>query len=154
MMKTGPLLARDSKKVVTGARRNNLQTRAALINRWVRFSAVGATGIVVQALVLLFLLRAVEMHYLAATAIAVEASVLHNFIWHRKWTWADRRASGVVPMLLRFNLTTGAMCLAANLVLMFVFVGGAGLNAYTANMAAIAICSLMNFIFSDRFVFV
>lgn len=143
-----------SSPVAHKAKGNSLQSRAELINRWARFSAVGATGIVVQAVALVFLMRVVDMHYLAATAVAVEASVLHNFIWHRKWTWADRRASGVVPMLLRFNLTTGAMCLAANLVLTFAFVGGAGLDAYTANMGAIAICSLINFILSDRFVFV
>ncbi len=30
-------------------------------------------------------------HYLVATALAVEMAVLHNFFWHRRWTWADRR---------------------------------------------------------------
>ena len=130
-----------------------------LIRRWAKFSAVGATGIAVQTVALFFLLHVAGLHYLAATALAVEASVLHNFIWHRKWTWADRsRASGqrasVVQMLLRFNLTNGVLCLTANLALMFLFVDKAGLPAYMANLAAIAICSLLNFFLSDRFVFI
>jgi len=125
-----------------------------VIIRWAKFSAVGATGILVQTLMLAFFLRIVGLHYLAATALAVEMSVLHNFIWHRKWTWADRRQSCVGMMLVRFNLTSGAMSLAGNLALMVLFVGKFGLNAYMANLATIAICSLVNFALSDRFVFV
>ena len=125
-----------------------------LILRWAKFSAVGATGIAVQTISLFFLLHVAGLHYLAATALAVEASVLHNFIWHRKWTWADRPRAGAVQMLVRFNLTNGVLCLTANLALMFVFVDKAGLPAYVANLCAIAICSLLNFLLSDRFVFV
>ncbi len=57
-------------------------------------------------------------------------------------------------MLVRFNLTNGVLCLTANLALMFIFVDKAGLPAYAANLVAIAICSLLNFLLSDRFVFV
>jgi putative flippase GtrA len=126
-----------------------------LLYRWFRFSAVGAAGIVVQAATLALLFRVAGLHYLAATAIAVEASVLHNFVWHRRWTWADRRRSGnTSAMLLRFNLTTGAMSILGNLVLMVVLVAGVGLAPFVANMVTIAICSLINFALSDRFVFV
>ena len=124
------------------------------IQRWVRFSAVGATGVIVQALILALLLRLHAVHYLLATAIAVEASVLHNFVWHRKWTWADRRQSEIAPMLLRFNLTTGMMSLLGNLAFMWMLVDGAGINPYLANLITIAICSLINFVLSDRLVFV
>ncbi|MGA9772806.1 MAG: GtrA family protein [Blastocatellia bacterium] len=122
--------------------------------RWVRFSAVGATGIFVQVVILALLLRVAGLHYLAATALAVEASVLHNFIWHRRWTWKDRPQSRAALMLLRFNLTSGAMSLAGNIILMFVLVNQARLNALLANLITIAICSLINFTLSDRFVFV
>jgi putative flippase GtrA len=133
---------------------DRITTRMVLLRRWLRFSAVGATGIVVQATTLALLLRVAGMHYLAATALAVEASVLHNFIWHRQWTWADRKGGNVAAMLLRFNLTTGAMSIAGNLILMFVFVAGVGLSAFAATLASIAICSLVNFALSDRLVFV
>ena len=128
--------------------------RRGWLHRWFRFSAVGAAGIAVQAATLALLLRVAGLHYLAATAIAVEASVLHNFVWHRRWTWADRRSGNTSAMLLRFNLTTGAMSIIGNLVLMVVLVGGVGLAPFVANMVTIAICSLINFALSDRFVFV
>jgi putative flippase GtrA len=130
------------------------EPKKRLLHRWFRFSAVGAVGIVVQAATLALLLRVAGLHYLAATAIAVEASVLHNFVWHRRWTWADRPRGKASAMLLRFNLTTGAMSIGGNLVLMVVLVGGVGLAPFVANMVTIGICSLINFALSDRFVFV
>jgi putative flippase GtrA len=124
------------------------------LHRWAKFSAVGAAGILVQAVTLAVFLRLGGLHYLAATALAVETSVLHNFVWHRRWTWRDRRQARWLAMLVRFNLTSGALSLGGNLLLMSVFVGGLRLNAIIANLIAIAICSLVNFALADRFVFV
>jgi dolichol-phosphate mannosyltransferase len=128
--------------------------RFSLLRRWARFNAVGATGVLVQALTLFALLRLTGMHYLAATALAVEASVINNFIWHRKWTWADRRKQNPAMLLARFHLTSGMMSLAGNLFIMWLLVGRAGLNALAANLVTIALCSLINFVLSDRLVFV
>ena len=60
--------------------------------RWCKFSLVGAIGIVVQ-LGALALLTAAGMHYLVATALAVETAVLHNFAWHQNFTWSDREGA-------------------------------------------------------------
>jgi putative flippase GtrA len=60
-----------------------------MLRSWVRFNAVGIIGLVVQLLVLAVLLR-FGLHYLAATTMAVEAAVLHNFLWHERWTWSER----------------------------------------------------------------
>jgi len=127
---------------------------ASLFRRFARFSIVGAGGIVVQTAALGALLRFSDIHYMLATAVAVELSVLNNFVWHRRWTWADRRASRAALALLRFNATTGAMSLAGNLVFMFLLVGGLRLDPRAANLIAIGLCSLVNFALSDRFVFV
>ncbi|HYV05785.1 MAG TPA: GtrA family protein [Blastocatellia bacterium] len=127
---------------------------ASLFRRFARFSIVGAGGIVVQTLALAALLRFSDIHYMLATAVAVELSVLNNFVWHRRWTWADRPASRAALALLRFNATTGAMSLAGNLVFMFLLVGGLRLDPRAANLIAIGLCSLVNFALSDRFVFV
>lgn len=126
----------------------------SLFRRFARFSIVGAGGIVVQTLALMALLRFSDIHYMVATALAVELSVLNNFVWHRRWTWADRQASRAALALLRFNATTGAMSLIGNLVLMFLLVGGLRLDPRAANLIAIGLCSLVNFALSDRFVFV
>ena len=126
---------------------------------WLRFAAVSTLGAAVQAGCLEILLRVMEPHYLAATAIAVEVAVLHNFFWHWKWTWSDRRevnGAGLASMLLRFHLTAGISSLAVTLFLMRLLVGESGLRPVVANLLAIAICgliSLVNFAASDRLVF-
>jgi putative flippase GtrA len=50
--------------------------------RCLKFAAVGGVGIVVQLIVLAFLKTVLHMHYVIATGLAVEFTVLHNYIWH------------------------------------------------------------------------
>ena len=40
-----------------------------------------------------------------------------------------------------------------NVVVMGILVGGAHLNYFVANLVTIAMCSIVNFLVSDRFVF-
>jgi putative flippase GtrA len=124
--------------------------------RGVKFYAVGGIGIGVQ-LVALVLLRAwLHFDYRLATVLAVETAVVHNFLWHEKVTWADRvglRASHWLTRLVKFNATNGLLSIVGNLVLMQVLVGGLGMNYLVANVLTIAVCSVVNFVVSDRFVF-
>jgi putative flippase GtrA len=130
--------------------------RAENFRRWSRFNLVGGIGIVLQ-LALLFLLKSVfHFSYLAATAVAVEATVVHNFLWHERYTWADRvQASRRESMqrLLRFNLTNGAVSIGGNLALMKVMVKFGHVNYLAANGITIALCSLVNFVVSNEYVF-
>jgi len=124
--------------------------------RWLKFNAVGGIGIGVQLIVLLGLRSGLHLSYLAATAVAVEAEVVHNFFWHERYTWADRvqpswRKS--LPRFLRFNLTTGGVSIAGNLALMKLLVGLGGVNYLVANGIAITLCSLANFMVSNEYVF-
>ena len=124
-----------------------------LWQRWLKFSAVGATGIAVQLLALALFLQVAGLHYLLATALAVELSVLHNFVWHSRWTWSDRNSTSKRTMLLRFNMTNGMLSIFGNLFFMWLLVGGAGLDPRVANVLTISICALANFILSDLVVF-
>jgi putative flippase GtrA len=116
--------------------------------RWWRFNAVGAGGFVVQVLLLDLALRA-GLAYLTATALAVEGAILHNYVWHRRWTWRDRPQAS----LLRFHLTAGLLSLAGNLLLMRLLVGAAHLPPAAANPIAVGLCALGNFLLADRAVF-
>ena len=121
--------------------------------RWLRFNAVGAVGILVQLGLLALLTNALHVQYLAATAIAVEAAILHNFFWHERFTWADRKSGDCLGRLLKFNTTTGVLSIAGNLFFTKLL-SDAGLGHLAANAAAIALCSVINFLLNDRVVFV
>jgi putative flippase GtrA len=121
--------------------------------RWLKFNAVGAIGILVQLVVLTILKSGLGVNYLVATAAAVETAVLHNFLWHERFTWADRKSRARFEKLVKFNLSNGAISLIANLAVMKIMAGALGMNYLVANMISIAICSLANFLVSDVFVF-
>ena len=125
--------------------------------RFVRFYTVGAIGIAVQLGLLALFTRTFGLHYLAATALAVEASVLHNFLLHRKWTWADRPGSGAAATamrLIRFNLANGLVSVAGNLFFMHLFAGLLGFDPMMVSLFSLIPCALVNFLLSDRWVFV
>ena len=50
-------------------------------HHWLKFNTVGAIGIGVQLAALAALKSGLELNYLLATGLAVEAAVLHNFVW-------------------------------------------------------------------------
>lgn len=144
----------EIKKVDVAASRAH-RSRVVLF-RWLKFNFVGAIGIGVQFAALLLLKGVFHFNYLIATAIAVEAAVVHNFVWHEQFTWSDRVQTSwgrSIPRLLRFNLTTGAVSILGNLALMRVMVGSGGMNYLVANAVAITFCSLVNFLVSERWVF-
>jgi dolichol-phosphate mannosyltransferase len=119
------------------------------------FNVVGALGILVQIGSLWLLVHAGGIQYLAATAVATELAVLHNFAWHRAWTWSDRPTSlpGWLWRLGRFHVANGAVSLCGNVVLMAMLVGWLGIPVLPANLLAIAACSIANFFLGDGFVF-
>jgi putative flippase GtrA len=183
-----------------GGKRNEStgNARVATLIRWGKFNLVGAIGILVQFAALFFLKGVLHLNYLAATALAVEIAVVHNFVWHERYTWAERapspsgakalgskkgfiaalkrcatqnlravqdltniRDSGAVQSLcwlrfrrfLRFNLTAGAVSILGNLGMMRFMVGVGHMNYLVANGIAIAVCSLVNFVVCDDWVF-
>ena len=126
-----------------------------LLHRWLKFNTVGAIGIGIQLGALALLRGLLGISYLPATAFAVEAAVLHNFLWHELWTWRDRRVRNgtVFHRLLRFSLTTGLVSLVTNLLLMRLLVGSLQMQYIIANLLSLAAGSLANFFLSDWFVF-
>src|SRR5689334_13114390 len=98
-----------------------------MTRQWLKFNAVGIVGTLVQLAVLTSLVAAFgKPYYLLATMIAVETAILHNFIWHIKWTWTDRMSSSIgktrniralISTLFRFNLSTGAVSILGNVML-------------------------------------
>ena len=134
--------------------------------RWCRFNLVGGIGLGVQFAALFLLKSLLGFNYLAATTIAVEAAIVHNFVWHEHFTWVDRLKNSIagasasgrawirsLVRFLRFNLTTGAVSLLGNLALMKVMVGRGHMNYLLANAIAIVLCSAANFLASDEWVF-
>ena len=126
---------------------------SAALRRVLKFYFVGAIGIFVQLLALAVLKSGLRMNYLLATPLAVEAAVVHNFLWHERFTWAERRERAPFGRFLKFNLSNGVISVAGNVAGIAVLTGLAKINYLIANVVSIAGCSLLNFLISDRMVF-
>jgi putative flippase GtrA len=125
---------------------------------------VGAIGFVLQLGVLALMTTAVGWPYAPATAVAVQIAVLHNFLWHERWTWRDRTgdatggvaADGRGPLLerlVRYEVTTGVTSILGNLLGTAILVERFGMFPIAANVIAVMMLSVANFLISDRWVF-
>ena len=126
-----------------------------MARRWCAFNAVGVMGAAVQLLVLTALIRLLGVDGPVATALAVEAAILHNFQWHERWTWRERAAGSGARWLrlARFNLVTGALSITTNVGLTAAYAAAFGIDYLLANALAIGSCSMLTFVASDRLVF-
>jgi putative flippase GtrA len=111
-------------------------------------------GFTLQLCLLAALTGLLGFHYLAATALAVETAIVHNFLWHERWTWGDRITDGSRFLrFLRFNGTIGLVSIVGNLAFMQLFVGELLMRPVPGNIASVACCAALNFVLNDQVVF-
>jgi len=121
--------------------------------RAARFACVGLGGFVVQ-LVALRAMTDAGMLPAMATAVAVEAAILHNFFWHERWTWKDRpRVDQLLTRFVRFNGLTALISIGGNVALTAAFTGALHLPLLGANALAVLVLGAVNFAAADRAVF-
>ncbi len=129
-----------------------LRRDTLLASRFVRFSIVGLSGVVID-MALLYLLsdpRSLAWGLTRSKLIAAEAAVLNNFVWNDAWTFRDlvpeqRSLSAALRRLFKFN----AICLAGlvlNVALLNLQFNRLGMNRYLANAVAIAVVTAWNFL--------
>jgi putative flippase GtrA len=122
--------------------------------RWGKFNLVGAMGMIVQLASLALLNWWAPGHYLYASAAALEVTLLHNFVWHMRYAWRDRRDnSALFRQLVRFHFSNGLVSMVGNLALMRILVQEARIPVLAANCIAILCCSMVNFCLGNDWVF-
>ena len=127
-----------------------------LLLRWLTYNAVGLVGMAVQLGTLVALTELGRLNILVATALAVEIAILHNFVWHERWTWGDRLShprGGRWGRLARFNLVAGTVSIAGTVLFTGLYATSLGLHYVVVNVMATASVSLVNFVANDRLVF-
>jgi putative flippase GtrA len=88
-----------------------------------------------------------------ATAIAVEAALLHNFVWHEVWTW--RGVSGVSrwTRLWRFHAASGSISIVSNVIFTMAFKNSLAIPLLAANVMAVGVTAILNFAVAEVWVF-
>ncbi len=88
-----------------------------------------------------------------AGALAIEISIINNFLWNNYWTWRGRRGISFVHRFVRYNLITLLTSAIFNYFL-YIFLLHFGFNYLIAQLAGIALAVFINFLLFEKFVFV
>jgi len=121
-----------------------------------RFGAVGLSGVVVNQGLLMVLHGSFGFALWAASAIAIETSVLSNFFLNNQWTWRyDHRnsLSSWLRKALQYHVAVGASALFGNLLILVLLVHFFAMDYRIANLIGIAAASLLNFLAGELWVF-
>lgn len=94
--------------------------RMSSMRRFLKFATVGASGVVVNLGSFQVLLWMGMTKYLASP-VAIEISILSNFFWNHRWTFAYARGEGrTVVKALKFNVVSlGALVVSFSFFLLF-----------------------------------
>jgi len=113
----------------------------------VRFGLVGFSGIFVNMGLLYALTEIAGLYYLVSAAIAIELSIVNNFIWNDVWTFksaGDLRFERKVQRFASFQaVSVGG--LAINMVVLYLLADIAGVYYLVANLAGILIAFAWNY---------
>ena len=88
-----------------------------------------------------------------AVRLAVFVATINNFTWNRLWTWHDRREHVRTPVMLQFA-QYGVACwlgILLQFVITKLLVGH--VHYLVANVVAIVIASVANFVVNDNWTF-
>jgi len=137
--------------------------------RYIKFGIVGASGTVVNLVVLHFgheyLFSQVEAGYnkpYFSLALAIALATLNNFTWNRLWTWSDRvktlEAEEAQPVSLRllgveFGQYVTASAFGSGLQYVLTLLLSGSMDYRLANVIAIIAASVSNFLANDRWTF-
>ena len=110
----------------------------------VKFSAVGASGYVINLAVYTTLVHAAGVHYILAAVLAFCVAVTNNFLWNRHWTF--RASDGHMGFQAARFLTVSVLALGFNLIVLELLVTVVGLEKVLSQAIAILAATPLNFI--------
>jgi dolichol-phosphate mannosyltransferase len=129
-----------------------IKERRAGIVRFIKFSIVGGSGVVVNWGGLFLLASLFNLPKVLSKAIAIEASILNNFFWNNLWTWRERRGEPFYIRLIKYNLATISTSALGDFLTFFVLYR-LGIHYLIAGAAGIGVAVLINFLLADKWVF-
>ena len=147
---------------VFGALVSRLPAKLQPMARWrfVKFGAVGASGTVINIVVLyacqeFLLLRIADFHSRLnySIAIAITLATISNFYFNRRLTWRDRQyeaSPGVMVLFFKYVAAAGVSIAIQSVMTKSLSLY---LHYILANLVAIGLSSVFNFVANDRLTF-
>ena len=128
--------------------------------RFIKFGAVGASGTVINLAVLsacqeFLLLQIADFHTRLnySIAIAITLATISNFYFNRRLTWRDRQVEaspGVMVLFFKYVAAAGVSIVIQSIMTKSLSLY---LHYIVANLVAIGVSSIFNFVANDRLTF-
>lgn len=120
--------------------------------RFIQFLIVGATGLLVNSLLLAFATDILGLYYLVSAVIATQGSTLWNFALTEYWVFADReQRQGRTARLLMFLLmNNGALLLRGPMI--YVLTSGLGVYYLVSNIISLVSLTVLRYAIADRLI--
>ncbi len=128
-------------------RRDRLRRGVRQSRNWwqlARFTAVGASGYVVNLVTFTLCVHGLDVDYRVAAFLAFLVAVTNNFWWNRHWTF-DARDGHAGQQAFRF-LVISVAAFVVNLAVLELLVSSVGLKEVIAQAIAVAAATPCNFI--------
>lgn len=126
-------------------------SKKLLSRQFVHFSIVGASGVIVDYAILIFLTELLGIYYLGSSILSFVGANFSNFILNKRWTFGDR-GQQIIKQYASFAVI-GAIGLILNTLILYVAVENMDLHYLTGKAIAIALVLFWNFVAAKKFTF-
>jgi dolichol-phosphate mannosyltransferase len=119
----------------------------------IRFLIVGASGVLVNSMLMALLVETFSLHFLASAILATQGSTLWNFGFSERWVFRERtsRPERLGHRLVHYVLMNNVL-LALRSPLLAFGVAGLGLHYLEANLLSLFVVTLLRFAIADRWI--
>ena len=113
-------------------------------SRFIKFCVAGLSGVFVNEAILFILTEFAGLLYLFSSLIAIEASIISNFLVNDIWAFKDLKKRGTRNFILRISKWNLARILTGivNLAILY-FLTEAGINYLISNLIGIIIATIL-----------
>ena len=125
------------------------------VRRFVKFCLVGASGFLVNMFFLWFFTEILKIYYLFSSLMAIELSIVSNYVLNDLWTWHDRGKEGkseYFKRMLQYHLSASAGLLT-NIAILWLLTELLHIYYLFSNAFGILAGTFLNFFFNDRWTF-
>ena len=116
--------------------------RLPVIVQFVKFGIVGVSNTLLAFAIYTLLVKVFGVWYVAASGIGFAIGAVNGFLLNRKWTFKEHTGDALTPVRWAIVQSCGLGC---NLGLVYLFVGGAGLDELVGQAFATAIVTVLTF---------
>ena len=127
-----------------------------LPRRFIKFSIVGGSGVIVNMGLLYLLTEFAHLYYMISSLIAIEVSIICNFVLNDLWTWSDRKhqtGSGYLGRMMKYNISGATASILGNFITLTILTEGFGLYYMASNFIGIGVGVLVNYFLNDRWTY-